>query len=120
MPRRWAQPRNQIGIAGDSAWRQTVGFGEYNIECDDRRTHCAEFGDELSQLLARPWPLAELGQRGLVDINDADRQILLFARPYPLQLIKTGIAQILQEGRIIAAQEHQADENGNAGRDTCP
>jgi hypothetical protein len=83
-------------IRGLSGLRGGVGavlLREQEVERDRGRAGVFELVDELREALARPWPLAELLERFLVDLNDADR---------PVECVRTGLpALVLVENKVL-------------------
>ena len=59
---------------GELARRQPVGLGEDEVERDGARAVGLQPVDDLGEARARPRPLADARQRGVVDVDDAHRQ----------------------------------------------
>ncbi len=59
---------------GGGAERRSVGLGEDHVEGDRCRSELTEVIDDLGELRAWPWPLPDLAQRRLVDVDDGDRR----------------------------------------------
>jgi hypothetical protein len=79
-------------VAHDAARRKTVGFGEQDVEGYRRRAHFREPVYQSGNAVARPRPLAELFQRRLVDVDDANGNVLEAARRQALVLVEGEIA----------------------------
>jgi hypothetical protein len=57
--------------------RCPVGFGKVDVERDDCGPGVAQPVDELREKGARPWPLADLSEAVVVDVDDADWRLRL-------------------------------------------
>jgi hypothetical protein len=59
-----------VGCAG-----RALGFAKENIEGDGCSTELGQPFRKAGKGFARPWPLADLGHGGFIDIDDANRQV---------------------------------------------
>ena len=108
---------NSRDIANNRARRQPVWLGEQDIECDGGRAHVREPVDQFGYPVARPRPLAELAQRGLVDVDDPNRQILESPRRDALVLVERRVADQLQRPRVAGPQDRERRHDAQAHDD---
>ena len=108
---------NSRDIANNRARRQPVRLGEQDIECDGGRAHVREPVDQFGDPVARPWPLAELAQRGLIDVDDPNRQILESPRRDALVLVERRVADQLQRPRVARPQDRERRYDAQAHDD---
>ncbi len=64
------EQRIEVHVLHDPRRGEPVWFGEGDVEGDRRGAHGVEPVDQAGQPVARPWPLAELGKGGFVDVDD--------------------------------------------------
>jgi hypothetical protein len=94
-------------IFGDLLDRRPVGLAEEHIESDDRGAFTAQFVNQIAELRPRPRPLPEFRERGLVDIDDADRQLRIVGLRRELLIgVEGDQAQGAHEKRIDRAHHH--------------
>jgi hypothetical protein len=94
----------------DHRRRGAVGFGEENIETDDRCARCHQPVDQFGEHGARPGPLSDLDDAGPVDIDDLHGILLDLARRELLHQIETAQPQRLDHDRILDAHPEQQSE----------
>jgi len=69
--------------------RKTVLFSKHDIETDRERARLHQEVHHLREVIARPWPLADLGETRFVDVDDDDRAVVaLWGRPWDLLLVE--------------------------------
>ena len=80
---------------------EPVGLGEQDVEHDRHRPGLAEAVDQVGEHRARPGPLADLGQAGIVDVDDRHRR-LVGNRPRgrALELVEQAQPGSLDQGRV--------------------
>ena len=71
--------RRQLRLLGEQfgelAGRQPIRLGEDEVERDGARAVRLQPVDDLGEARARPRPLADAGERGVVDVDDAHGQL---------------------------------------------
>ncbi len=87
--------------------RGAVGLGEHDVEGDGGGALIDELLREIREHRARPRPLAEFGDRALVDVDDADGRVLVEGlRRKALVAVEGDQAQRLHEERIERTHGH--------------
>ena len=80
-----------IGHAlGQPRWCGTISLRKHDVISDDGGTRFTELGRQLSDLVARPRPLAHAADRLVVDVEDADGSIDVVTRRDALIMIEDG------------------------------
>ena len=97
--------------------RRAIGLREDHVEGDRRGLQFVEPCEQVRQDGARPGPLPERRDAGLVDIDDHDWANRGAARADPLIEVEASQPQFLQRGRIPDAQ---ADQHGQQGKADAP
>jgi hypothetical protein len=96
--------------------REAVGLGEQEVEADRRGLMLGDARGELGDERARPGPLAVLGERLLVDLDDGRRGAAPLARQQALVGVEERLAHRLDgRGRPSDEREQQGDEGGRGG-----
>jgi hypothetical protein len=92
--------------------RALVGLGEEHVERDRRGALVAQRVEQPGDGGARPRPLADRGQRGLVDVDDAHRQRrVVFLRGDALVGIEGDEAERLKREGVGDAERRRPGEN---------
>ena len=97
--------RHGIGI-------EPVGLGKHHVERDHDGAEPGQFIDQIRDPGPRPWPLAELLQALVVDINDDDRPCRFVVRVEPLEGIEGPNPKLLDRGGI--QRQHPANAISSA------
>ena len=105
---------NPRDVANNRARRQPVRLGEQDIECDGGRAHVGEPIDQLGNPVSRPGPLAKFAQRGLIDVDDPNRQILESPRRDALIFVEHRFADQLQRPRVAGPQDRECRHDAQA------
>ena len=97
-------------------WRHAIGLGEDDVEADGNGAIRAQTGDEIGDHRARPRPLPDLLEAGLVDVDDDDRPRGLFPRLQDLKQIECAQPQFFDRPRVGDAQRHEREQQQRAHR----
>ena len=102
--------------------RAAIRFREHDIEGDRRGAGRGEALDQVRQVRARPRPLADAGERFVVDIDDLDRQVrIVGARREALVGVERQPPEFPERQRIPDAQpEHRREDDERNGADQDP
>ena len=89
--------------------RGAVGLGEHHVEGDGGGAHLGQPVDDARDQGARPRPLAELLERGVVDVEDAHRRLgrVERARLEALEAVEHQVAQLHHRRRILRPHEQR-------------
>ena len=93
---------------------EPVGLRKHRVERDHDGAQPRQFGDEVGDPRPRPWPLAELFQALVVDIDDGDRPCGLLAGIDALEKVKGPDANFLDRSRIGDAKGCEPDQQRKA------
>ena len=96
--------------------RHAIRLGEDDVEADGDGAELGDARDQIGQGGARPRPLPDRLEAGLVDIDDDDRPCRLLARPQHLKQIESAHPQFLERPRIGEPQRHQREQQHDAHR----
>ena len=108
-----AQGVGELGVArrqglGIDRRRVAVALGEQDVAGDHRRPQLAQPAEQLREHRARPRPLADRGQAGIVDVDDRHRhRRLRRPRMERLQLVEDLEPEGLDDGRIEDVEEDE-------------
>ena len=97
------------------------GSAEQDVEGDDRRALAASWSSEIGDGRARPRPLADPGERILVDIDDAHRQgRVVGCRRQPLVGIEGDQPERPDEERVGDAKRHGPGQERKNQKNVAP
>ena len=91
---------------------EPVGLGEQHVEADGGGAEFAEPVGERRELRPRPRPLAVLGERWLIDVDDPHRGVVGGTRQQALLEIEADIADGGNRQRIAEPQQRQQHHQG--------
>ncbi len=87
--------------------RGAIGLGEYGVEDDDGGAHLEEFVDQRAHLGARPRPLPDALEAGVVDVDDAHWHVGVGPRRQALEHVEDAEVQLLDGCRLDDPQRER-------------
>ena len=114
--------RRQLRLLGEQlgelARRQPIRLGEDEVERDGARAVRLELVDDLGEARARPRPLADAGERSVVDIDDAHGQPRIDLARLEVEIgVEHGEPQPRHRLGVGDAQRHRQDEQRRRKQD---
>ena len=114
--------RRQLRLLGEQlgefAGRQAIGLGEDEVERDGARAVRLQPVDDLGEARARPRPLPDAGERGVVDIDDAHGELRIDLARLEVEIgVEHGEPQPRHRLRVGDAQRHRQQEQRRRKQD---
>ena len=98
---------------GELARREAIRLGEDEVDGDRAGTGLVQGVDDGGKARARPWPLADAGERGLVDVDDAHEVARIGRARCEVEVgVEDGEAQARHRLGIGDAHHHRQGEQG--------
>ncbi len=109
--------RNQVARPLELDMRRgAVGLGKDDIHRDRRGARRSERAHQPRHVGPWPRPLAELGQGLVVDIDDADRSILIRPGSGALIGVENKVTRLGHDGRVQAVDDQEQGGDDQAGQ----
>jgi hypothetical protein len=87
-------------VGHEALGRRSIRLREQSIEADNDGAEIDEAAGQFGQARPRPRPLPQKRERSFVDVDDADRRILIIPRAMPLIDVERSLADGLYEGGV--------------------
>ena len=103
---------------GELAGRQAIRLGEDEVERDGACAGRLELVDDLGEAGARPRPLSDAGERSIVDVDDAHRQLRIDLARLEIEIgVENSEAQARHRLGIGDAQRHRQEQQHRREQD---